>query len=64
VAGKTNTSIPTPAKSLGGRFGAGDPQVASPETQPLETAMRDFPRTATFKKAYDKSRKTGGTGLS
>ena len=63
MAGKTNTSIPTPAKSLGGRFGAGAPQVASPETQPLETALRDFPRTAVFKKDYDKSRKSGGKGL-
>lgn len=59
---KGNTGgMKPPAVSLARRFGAGDPYVASPETQPRESAMRDAQRGKMTHDALKKSQSTGLT---
>ena len=55
-----NTNQKLPAKSIAERFGAGDPAVASPETQPRETAMRN---ATTGKQLHTQFKRSQSTGL-
>lgn len=57
--GRSNTNIKAPTLSLAQRAGAGSAQVASPETQPRETAMRNAGTGRGLHKEFKKSQSTG-----
>jgi len=59
--GKSNSTIKAPALSLAQRAGAGSAAVASPETQPRETAIRN---AGTGKALHTQFKKNQSTGLS
>jgi len=59
MAKQHNTNQKAPALSLAQRFGSGAAAVASPETQPRETAIRNAGTGAALHKINKKSNSTG-----